>query len=58
MAKNNKKSNIPYSSPRWKQAIPPEVIGKVELSENQKEEARKLMSEFIRRLDEEKNQNK
>ena len=58
MDKNNQKSDKPYSHPRWNQAIPPEVVGKIELSESQKEEAKKIMDEFISAYKEEKNKNK
>ena len=38
---------------RWNQAIPPEVVGEVELSKSQKEEAKKLMDDFIKTFKEE-----
>lgn len=53
MNKKNQKIDKPYSSPRWNQAILPEVVGEVELSESQKEEAKKLMDDFIKMFKEE-----
>ena len=53
MNKKNQKIDEPYSSPRWNQAIPPEVVGEVELSKSQKEEAKKLMDDFIKMFKEE-----
>ena len=53
MNKKNQKIDEPNSIPRWNQAIPPEVVGEVELSKSQKEEAKKLMDDFIKTFKEE-----